>query len=191
MKKLAIALVFGATLGTAHAECYLRSTTQANSQANVERISDIRKWVTPYVNDVETGKQCSVTFKAQILGRWFAGIGNHSWVDENTTDEVGCAVALELGKQALVNNNAATKLHSQQTLVCSDEPSLKERPVLEGDIIKESMVKPHPNKPYPFAYNGAVCKWFTEMDITPSGMYQWQGIICEIRPGEWRVVNKF
>lgn len=176
---------------TANAECYMRSTTQTHTVENIQRVTDVRNWVVPFINDVESGKQCNVTFKVQILGRWYSGNGVHTWSNENITEAAGCSVALERGKQELVRDTASTQLQAAQVVVCSDEPTLRERSVQEGDLIRESMVKPNPAKPLPFAYNGVICKWFTEMDISPSGMYQWQGIICEQRPSEWRVINKF
>jgi hypothetical protein len=186
-----LALIACSTLAHGASECYLRSTAQANAASEIQRIVDTRSWVTPYFNDVESGKQCSVTFKAQIAGRWYSGLGKHSWTDSVITDTVGCNLALELGKQSLVHDTATTKLKTEQTLICSDEPSTAIRSVKEGDIIKESMVSPNPARPLPFTYNNTICKWFTELDIADTSMYQWQGIICEVRPGLWRVINKF
>lgn len=192
IKYLSTALLVAiSSLAHAESECYLRSTSQANAASDMQRVVDMRSWVTPYVNDVVSGKQCSVTFKAQIAGRWYAGLGTHSWTDAATTDTVGCALALELGKQSLVHAAATTHLRTEQTLICSDEPTLAIRNVNEGDIIKESAVSPNPARPLPFTYNNTICKWFTELDINDAGMYQWQGIICEVRPGFWRVINKF
>ena len=186
-----VLLVFSAAAHSA-SECYLRSTAQANAASSIQRIVDAKNWVTPYTNDTETGKMCSVTFKAQIAGRWYSGFGKHAWTEAATTDTVGCNLALEMGKQSLIHDTANMQIATEQTLICSDEPTLAIRNVAEGDIIKESAVSPNPLRPLPFTYNNTICKWFTEMDISPTaGMYQWQGIICEVRPGLWRVVNKF
>lgn len=171
---------------TVNAECYMRSATSSTAKVDVQRLVDQRTMVTPTVS----GKRCSVTFRIQINGQWFDGFGAHEWSD-TTDDATACKIAVELGKQEIIGQNFKRQVASQQEMVCSDEPQIVEKPVQVGDLIRESQVMPHPDKPKPFKYRGANCKWYIETDAKGLDMYQWQGVICEVRPGTWKVLDKF
>lgn len=186
--KYVTAILLSVTAASAHADCYLRSSTSAVSAQKIDRIADTRSMVSIAHNGE---KICSVTFRAQVQGQWLDGAGTHNFNPDDVDESTACIVALEFGKQSLLKKIAGQKVASEQIMVCSDEPKIVEKPVQEGDIIKESMVKPHPGKPYPFQYKGSQCKWFIETDIKGQDMYQWQGVICEIRPNTWQVVTKF
>ena len=164
----------------------MRSSTSAVSVAEIQRIADQRQIVVP----LGTGRQCSVTFRAQINNAWHNGYGTYDWYGEQSEAEA-CTIALEVGKQILINNQPRRQVASQQQMVCSDEPVIQERAVQEGDLIKESQVMPHPNKPLPFTYKNSSCKWFIETDTKGNDMYQWQGVICLVRPDTWKVMSKF
>jgi hypothetical protein len=171
----------------ASAECYMRSSTTAQAKVDIQRVVDIRNMVSPTVS----GKRCSATFRVQISGQWFDGFGAHEWNDD-TDDATACKVAVELGKQEIISANFKRQIVSNQEMVCSDEPAIVERAVQVGDLIRESQVMPHPDKPKPFSYiNGTQCKWYIETDVKGNDMYQWEGVICQVRPGTWKVLDKF
>ena len=169
------------------AECFIRSTATSNTTAVIQRVADIRPVVT---NGAENTRICNVTFRVQIANEWHDAVGSHS-TSTDMSDKQLCGVAVELGKTQIAKTVYGSKIHSEQLMFCSDEPKIVERPVKEGDVINESMVKPHPNKPLPFRYNGTQCKWFIETDIKGTDVYQWQGVICELRPNTWKVISKF
>jgi hypothetical protein len=183
-KVIAGLLIIAST--TASAECYMRSATSSTAKVDVQRVADQRNMVVPTVN----GKRCSTTFRIQINGLWFDGYGAHEWQDK-TDDVTACKIALELGKQEIISRNFKRHVASQQEMVCSDEPTIVEKPVAIGELIRESQVMPHPDKPNVFKYKGANCKWYIETDSKGLDMYQWQGVICEVRPGTWKVLDKF
>jgi hypothetical protein len=174
------------TTSLASAECFMRSTTNAKAHVTIQRLVDQRDMVVKTAQ----GKRCSVTFRAQIQNQWFNGYGVHEWSDQ-TDDTVGCKVAVELGKQSIIDANFKKQIASEQDMVCSDEPKIVERAVEIGDLVRESQVMPHPGKPTPFKYKGTQCKWYIETDTKGLDMYQWQGVICEVRPGTWKVLDKF
>ena len=185
MSKLIAGLLL-VTSTVASAECYMRGATSVTGKVNIQRVVDQRSMVVPTVD----GKRCSTTFRIQINGLWFDGYGAHEWSD-NTDDVTACKIAEEMGKQEIIRNSFGSQVASQRDMVCSDEPRIVERPVQVGDLIRESQVMPNPDKPKPFKYKGTQCKWYIETDAKGMDMYQWQGVICEIRPGTWKVLDKF
>ena len=183
-KVIAGLLVLTSTV--ASAECFMRSATTLTAKVEVQRLVDQRYMVAPTIG----GKRCSATFRIQINGQWFDGYGSYEWADQ-TEEATACKIAVELGKKDIVTQNFKRQVAGQQEMVCSDEPAIVEKPVAIGEVIRESQVMPHPAKPTPFKYRGTNCKWYIETDAKGLDMYQWQGVICEVRPGAWKVLDKF
>lgn len=185
MSKIIAGLLI-ATSTVASAECYMRSATSLTAKVDVQRLVDQRYMVVPTI----AGKRCSATFRIQINNQWFDGYGDYEWADE-TNDAAACKIAVELGKKDIITQNFERQVAGKQEMVCSDEPPIVEKPVQVGEVIRESQVMPHPGKPKPFKYRGTNCKWYIETDAKGTDMYQWQGVICEVRPGAWKVLDKF
>lgn len=83
------------------------------------------------------------------------------------------------------------KLHTYQKERCIEEPGQTVRTVRIGDLVRESWVTKHPIIKDYFGYRGNRCRWFLESDSAQKDLVQYQGIICEVQPNAWRVVDKF
>jgi len=74
---------------------------------------------------------------------------------------------------------------------CVEEPGQTVRQVRIGDLVRESWVREHPVIKQDFAYRGNRCRWFLESGTAKRDLVQYQGIICEVQPNAWRVIDKF
>jgi len=74
---------------------------------------------------------------------------------------------------------------------CVEEPGQTVRQVRIGDLVRESWVRQHPVIKQDFAYRGNRCRWFLESGTAQRDLVQYQGIICEVQPNAWRVIDKF
>lgn len=74
---------------------------------------------------------------------------------------------------------------------CVEEPGQTVRQVRIGDLVRASWVRPHPVVKQDFAYRGNRCRWFLESGTAQRDLVQYQGIICEVQPNAWRVIDKF
>lgn len=74
---------------------------------------------------------------------------------------------------------------------CVEEPGQTVRQVRIGDLVRASWVQPHPVVKQDFAYRGNRCRWFLESGTAERDLVQYQGIICEVQPNAWRVIDKF
>jgi hypothetical protein len=74
---------------------------------------------------------------------------------------------------------------------CVEEPGQTVRQVRIGDLVRESWVREHPVIKQDFAYRGNRCRWFLESGTAERDLVQYQGIICEVQPNAWRVIDKF
>lgn len=179
---IALALVFASS---ANAECYSRTAMTNDLKGRIQKITDIERMVTPVANKQ---LRCVVTFRALIDKDWYDGEG----VSQGSgTENQVCAQAQNSGVTFLLQSVKGSNIAVDQEMVCTDQPKLKYRPVKPGDIISESEVKPHPKFPKTFAYMGTSCKWFLETDTRGVSLTQWQGVMCDVRNGEWKVIDKF
>lgn len=187
MSRLLIALLFVST--TAAAECYVRSATVKESRANITRIADIKRYVTP----VDSNHfKCTVSFRAEINHTWQNGEGQSIGAAGDSIDAI-CTQALDSGRSYLLSKVADGKMLNEQEMICTDRPDPQVRTVKIGDIVQISELAPHPQKPDFFVYRGAQCRWFVETDVNVAArdLFQWQGIACLVRKGEWQVIDKF
>ena len=188
MSKL-IVLMIAALPAVASAECYMRSATVKESKYTVTRIADIKRYVTP-VNAEQF--KCTVAFRAEVNHVWQTGEGQSIGANGDSIDQV-CSQALDSGRSYLLSKVSNGKMLSEQEMICTDRPDPEVRSVRVGDIVQISELAPHPQKPGFFAYKGAQCRWFVESDFDPlrRDLFQWQGVVCNVRKGEWQVVDKF
>lgn len=187
MPRLLIALLFVPL--AAQAECYIRSATVRDMQTKVTRIVDIKRYVTP-VDDSKF--KCTVAFRAEINHVWQNGEGQSIGSNGDSIDAV-CSQALDSGRAYLLEKVSNGRMLSEQEMICTDRPDPKIKSVKIGDIVEISELAPHPQKPNFFTYQGAQCRWFVESDFDPvrRDIFQWQGIVCRVRQGEWQVIDKF
>jgi len=189
MSKLLILLVTAGVCSSAMAECYMRSATVKESKSTVTRIADIKRYVTPV--DAEHFK-CTVGFRAEVNHVWQTGEGQSIGTNGDSIDTV-CTQALDSARSYLLARVSNGKMLNEQEMICTDRPDPEVKSVKIGDIVQISELAPHPQKPDFFAYRGAQCRWFVETDVNlvARDLFQWQGIACNVRKGEWQVIDKF
>ena len=87
------------------------------------------------------------------------------------------------------NANGSTSTYQRER--CVEEPGQTVRQVHIGDLIRVSWVQEHSVIKQDFAYRGNRCRWFLESGTAERDLVQYQGIICEVQPNAWRVIDKF
>lgn len=188
MRKTITALILSLPV-LATAECYQRSATVNNLPTPVTRIADVKRYVTPVDRD---HFKCNVAFRAEINHVWHTGEGQSIGVNGDSIDQV-CAQAIDSGRSYLLSKVTKGSVTHEQEMICRDDPLPQVKTVRVGDIVQISELAPHPQRPGFFDYRGAQCRWFVESDVNlqTRDVFQWQGIVCNVRKGEWQVVDKF
>jgi hypothetical protein len=190
MKSIIAAMVVGLFVSTAaHSECVMRTSSLTKVVGKLSQIADIRPMVSPSFNGE---LKCSVSVRVEYKGQWFTAYGDYTGDPQIGQDEL-CVNAVEIAARQFLASKEAKLLHSDQQMICSDEPAIKQRSVEKGEIIRLSEITLHPDK-RPFTYKGTECKWFIETTVVTNDLYQWNGVVCKTsRPGsdDWTVVEKF
>lgn len=75
--------------------------------------------------------------------------------------------------------------------VCVEEPPVEVKKVKIGDLVRIGQVQSHPVIKQPFIYRGTTCWWFSEPATRGRDLVVYQGIMCEVKPNVWRVIDKF
>lgn len=173
----------------ASAECYMRSASVRDVQSKITRVSDVKRYVTP-VSDNQF--KCTVAFRAEINHVWHTGEGSSIGASTDSLDQI-CTQALDSGRSFLLNRVTDGKITTETEMICTDRPDPKIQTVRVGDIVQISELSPHPEKPNFFEYKGTKCRWFVESDFDSNkrDLFQWQGIVCQVRKGDWQVIDKF
>ncbi len=83
------------------------------------------------------------------------------------------------------------KLQTYQKERCIEEPGQTVRSFRVGDLVRDTWVTQHPVIKDYFGYRGNKCRWFVESSTAQRDLVQYQGIICEVQPNAWRVIDKF
>lgn len=190
MKTLASILVVASLISTAHAECFMRSSTVNQTKGNVERIADISRDIVPVRGN---RLQCTVTFRVMIDGRWYTAEGQALGNDDMNENQL-CAQAQDIGRAQLLQRIDGSRTSVNQETLCTDKEIPEWRPVKVGDIIRESQVGPHwdLNKRQSFAHQGMECRWFSEtVPYGTGGIVQSLGIMCKLDNGRWLVRDKW
>jgi hypothetical protein len=185
MKKLAYFLLL-APLSASAAECLLAERSQVQAVGRVDQIQDLKVTV---IALRDQSRRCTVNFRAKINGVWSPGFGEYTWRTD-MPDEIACNNALERAKTNLIELTGNQRITSEKHLQC-DEGSDPIKTIRVGQTVAENSWTPHPKKVGSFWYQGAECRWFVETDVMGRDLYQWQGIVCRVRQGEWVVVDKF
>lgn len=173
----------------ASAECYMRSASVRDIQTKITRIVDIKRYVTPLENDQY---KCTVTFRAEINHVWHNGEGKSIGAAADSIDQI-CSQAMDSGRSYLLSKISNGKITSESEMICTDRPDPAVKTVRIGDVVQISELAPHPEKPNFFDYKGTKCRWFVESDFDPTrrDLFQWQGIVCQVRKGDWQIIDKF
>jgi hypothetical protein len=174
------------TSGTAAAECYVKSSSISEMQEGIEKTDNVQRYPIRLNNDQF---RCSVTFNAQIKGRWYpvesSAIGSGS-------EDLVCAQALNSGSARILEKVVGTKFTMQQEMVCTDQPLEPKKSVNVGDLVRESEVVPDPAWPRARRFrDGNECLRFVESDLAGSELRRSYGVICRVDQNSWRVVDKF
>jgi hypothetical protein len=175
-------------VGTAQANCYVRSAVTTQTTMSITAVADIDPFVIPIG---PTQNKCIVTFRAQVNGTWITAesekIGPRSISDQEL-----CAGAVDSGRIQILSRANGGRMTVEQNMVCNEQPEIKVRTVKRGEMVRESEVRPHPHFPKPFVYRTAQCRWFIEPEVHPGrDLLQRQGIICQVNGNEWQVVDKW
>lgn len=190
MKVSIVIVMIALSLSSAvHSECVMRTSSLAKVAGKLDQIADIRPLVSPSFNGE---LKCSVSVRVAYKGQWFTAYGDYTG-DPKIGQEELCINAVEIAARQFLASKEAKLLHSDQQMVCSDEPEIKVRPVEKGEVIRLSEVNLQPGKP-PFLYKGSECKWFIETTVDAKDLYQWNGIVCRTgraSSDDWTVVDKF
>ena len=167
----------------ANAECYFRSAISVSGKKAIQRVDDVREKKFPY-NGL---RKCVVTMRAQIDNQWQDVEGEG--VADNYTE--ACRQAKEfVNLQTLRPTDGV--IDTESSMVCSDEPKTTYKTKIKvGDWLKESEVPVFHSFPKPFKHVGSRCKWFPYKETHLGKVVGFAGIMCELRPGEWQVVDLF
>jgi hypothetical protein len=170
-----------------HAEqCVMQERTVTQSTVSIQERSPVRRDIII----VPTGRRCMVDFRVRVGATWHTAIGEYDWPGDRDSGWA-CAQAVTRAEHAVIER-LGLKTRSEQVLVCKDRPELQElqqtHPGTVGDI---SQFRPHPEFPNRFWHNGAQCRWFVESAYARSDIRVYQGVVCEVQPKKWVVVDKF
>ena len=188
MKRTLLALTLLPVMTMASDNCVLQDRTVSRSSVQIEERSPIRRDVVPYFNNQ---KRCVVDFRVRIGPNWHTAFGEHTWPGDVPADQA-CAVAVSRAEDAVRQRVGQSQTISEKTLVCKDEPRLNTLKSAQiGTVGDLGQFRPHPELTGRFHHNGAQCKWFIDSAFTGRDVRTFQGIICQVQPDQWVVVDKF
>ena len=184
MRKTILIAALGFTASLANAECYLRSNSIGEAQANIERVADIQFSPVKLANG---DTKCTATYSALIKGKWHLAEGTATAKDKDQA----CQTAQNFGNAKLLEQISGTKLTVNQEVLCTDQDLPRPRTTKKGDIVRISEVNINPAWPKPMLLDGAKCVWFLESKFTGSDLSRPQGIMCQVTDTGWQVIDKF
>lgn len=168
--------------------CVMQERTATQHQVVIQERSTVRREVVPQLGG---GRKCMVDFRVRIGNTWHTAFGEHVW-DGNQGANEACAVAASRAEDAVKQRVGRGTSVTERVLICSDRPDLQElRSTVIGTVGRNQQFRPHPEYTGRFWHRGAQCRWFVEPVFTGHDVRNFQGIICEINPDQWVVVDKF
>ena len=183
-----IPLILALVASTAQGECYVRSAVTNQTKMNIVAIADIEPMVVPISS---TQNKCIVNFRAQVDSKWITAEGEKIGPKTISEKEL-CAGAVDQGRIQILSRADGGRMNIEQNMVCNEQPEIQVRVVRQGETVRESEVRPHPNFPKPFIYRTAACRLFIEPEVRPGrDLLQRQGVICQVNGNEWQVVDKW
>jgi hypothetical protein len=169
-------------------DCVLTERTVTQHHVEIQERSAVRRDVVPQPNG---GKKCMVQLRVRIGSQWHMAFGEHAWDGHQSSNEA-CAIAVNRAEDDVRQRVGKGKSVSERVLVCSDRPEMQElRNSVVGTVAQNHEFRPHPNYPNRFWYQGTQCRWFLEPAFTDRGIYNFQGIVCELAKDRWVVVDRF
>ena len=188
MKRYLLFLWAVAIPAVAADRCVLQDRTVSRSEVEILERTPIRRDVIPYLGNQ---KKCIVDFRVRIGREWHTAMGEHVWPGHLPADQA-CAWAVKNAEDAVRDRVGRTQSVSEKILVCKDEPRLDTlKDIQVGTVADVGQFRPHPRYPNRFYHNGVQCRWFIEPVFQSGDIRNFQGIICEIKPNQWIVVDKF
>lgn len=186
MKKLLIALLIpGAAVAQ---QCVLQDRTVTRNAVVIAERSAVRAEVVPSFNG---GKKCLVNFRARIGADWYTAFGEHEWAGDRPREEA-CAVAVQRAESSVRDRVGASKVVTEKTLICNENPDLNAlRTLNPGTIAELHQFRPHPDYNREFWHNGARCRFILDTVYGSVGLRTLQGVICQLQDTKWVVVDKF
>lgn len=168
--------------------CVMQERITTQHQVIVQERSSVRREIVPQPG---AQRKCMVDFRVRIGNTWHTAFGEHVW-DGNQGANEACAVAVARAEDAVKQRVGRGVSVTERVLICSDRPDLQElRSTVIGTVGRNQQFRPHPEYTGRFWYRGAQCRWFVEPAFTGRDIHNFQGIICEINPDQWVVVDKF
>lgn len=168
--------------------CRMQERTVTQHRVIIQERSTVSRDVVPMPGG---GRKCMVTFRVRIGNAWHTAHGEHVW-DGNQGSNEACAQAVIQAENSVRERVGRGSSLTERVLICDDRPDLKElRESVVGTTGRNHQFRPHPDYPQRFWHRGAECRWFLEPTLTNRGLYNFQGIICELGRDQWVVVDKF
>ncbi len=183
IKAIGTVLFFSCVLAVlavpARAECFLQEIVRSNLNGVIVSVEGIQRSVLPETDDTQV---CIVEFDALVDASWHHGVGVHSF-GNGTSKERACRIAIQQGKQAVLERLFPQEVHSEDVLICDENRDEAKFTGLEGLT---------PNNAHPsFYYQGTPCRWYLETTTSGSDLFQWSLILCELKPNKWTLVDRF
>lgn len=168
-------------------QCVLQDKTVSKTNLEIRERSAVRRDVV----SVPEGKKCIVDFRVRIGSQWYTAFGEHTWSGAQSS-ESACGIAVSRAEDDVRQRMGKSQTTSEKILVCKDRPELTTLAnSTVGTIGEIGQFRPHPAYLNRFWHNGVQCKWFLEPAFKNHEVQTFQGIICELRPNQWVVVDKF
>lgn len=169
-------------------ECVYQSRTETRNTAEISERNNIVRDVI----DLENGnRRCSVYFSVRINQDWHMASGEWEW-NGNTPHQQACAKAVQIAEKEAVERVSQRDVSNEQVLICNDDERYEELKNIDvGTVATLDQFRPHPEYERPFYHNGAECRWFVDAAFIGTDIRKYEGVICETRPNQWVVVDKF
>jgi hypothetical protein len=164
------------------AECYYRSSTINDLNAQVQRQSEPVRDVMKLTDRVT---QCTVTWRLMIGNVWYTAQGRAQ--GDSVPEHQVCAMAQDAGRARLMQQISGSSTSAYQELICTDQDIPKLKIVKLKDFVRESEVSPDPDHPgvFPHRNDGHVCRRFLQTIPYGIGLVQQRGVICLVQRGTY------
>ncbi len=100
----------------ASAECVLSEIVRTNTEGNIETIRDIKKTIIPIS---QSEQKCVVKFNAFVSNEWHGSLGAYAF-GNSMNEERACAIALNNGKQRLLEQLFPQGVQAEALLLCDE-----------------------------------------------------------------------
>jgi len=169
-------------------ECVYQSKTVSRNNIQIAESGEI---VRDIINTSHGNRKCMVNFSVRIGQGWHMASGEWEWSGDQPHQQA-CAKAVELAKKDVIDRVANQRITNEQVLICNDDERYQQLTnITTGTVGSIEQFRPHPEYDKKFYHNGAECKWFVDAAFTGTDIQKYEGVICETRPNQWVVIDKF